>query len=168
MWLWPQGVQSRGEAWEAGTEHQGRREAKDGEEEWPPGCRRSRGLAVFPRVPAPSPRGAGQQPRWSGPERRVRAPGGAREQRPVRGRSQHRSQHRCHHAGAFVPAGGWGLEYTRQASLSLLFLCPIQTVSGDPGQLSTFYTFCKIPSCSAECEEWKSLPRRCVVAAETK
>lgn len=47
---------------------------------------------------------------------------------------------------AFVPAGGWGLEYT-QAGVPFSFrfwVCPDQTVSGDPYQLSTFYDFRKI------------------------
>ena len=106
------------------------------------GCRRSRRPR---RVPVPSPRGAGQQPRWSGPGARVRAPGGARAEARPGAAPQHRSQHR-HHA---EPLSRWAAEdwsTRRQASLSHSDsgCCPDQTVSGDLYQLSTFYDFGKI------------------------
>lgn len=150
MWLRPPEFRSRG-ACPAGTEHHGRREATEAPRlprRGGPTVGGAGGPAAFLRVPAPSPRRAvaaeveRARSESAGPRRgRSRGPPGGRSPAPTPAWSS---------CWAFVPVGGWGLEYT-QASLSLRFwVCADQTVTGDLYQLSTFYDSGNV-TCSAEC-----------------
>lgn len=107
---------SRGEGWKARPEHHGWCEVTDGS--WAAMLQRWQLCSV----PAPSPCGACQQPRWSGPGARVRAPGGARAEARPGAAPQHRSQH---HRWFLCP-DGWLSELkpgVTEASLSLFKFC---------------------------------------------